>query len=325
MFTINTFIEVQIVGLLLLLALSPVALAVARRYHDRPGFCPPIDGLQTNSAHAVLLVVAAFTLGVAGNRLADELFDDVLHVEGKEWYQQAYRCARVTPPGRAVERSVPACDAAMRGVGLSSASISADVDGGLPRTFKRAEYQRADSSDSAAEYFGRHKLFMRVERGAAIAAMLLVVSMLGYDLSRLRRGAAMPWRYPVGAYVAASVAAVAFFVAYRFESTHFYERVCEVATSVDGCRLFGADAPDALRGRGLWASVALAGVCALLVAAAGAVHRRLGPPPAAPAPRPAEPAMTTLAIVRLAPTAADASPANGAAPLAPTVAGRDRG
>jgi hypothetical protein len=45
-FSINTFIEVQVVGALLLLALSPIALLMLRKHDAAEGFCPPLGGCR---------------------------------------------------------------------------------------------------------------------------------------------------------------------------------------------------------------------------------------------------------------------------------------
>ena len=72
MFAIDNFIEIQVVGFLLLIAVSPLLNLLSPSLRDKEGFCPILDDVSDKSARAVLIVMA-FCVGIAGNRLIDDL------------------------------------------------------------------------------------------------------------------------------------------------------------------------------------------------------------------------------------------------------------
>ncbi len=94
MFSIDNFIEIQVVGFLLLLAISPILNLSMPSYRTTPHFYPLFENISEKSAKAVLLMVFAFSVGIAGNRLIDELFD-TLAIEGREEFE--YQCPKQKP------------------------------------------------------------------------------------------------------------------------------------------------------------------------------------------------------------------------------------
>ena len=62
MFSIDNFIEIQVVGFLLLLAISPI-INLLTTFRDKEGFCPFFEDVKDEkSAIADLLLVLAFSI-----------------------------------------------------------------------------------------------------------------------------------------------------------------------------------------------------------------------------------------------------------------------
>jgi hypothetical protein len=206
MFEIDNFIEIQVVGFLLLFAISPLLNLLSPAFRAKEGFCPLLEDISHKSAKAVLLIIMAFTVGIAGNRLIDDFVgSNLINHEGHEKYEEVF------------------------------AKWAAE-DSTRLQSLKLAEFTDSDASETAQKYFERHKSFMRVLRGAAFAAFLLLLSMLLYQFARAIKTLAPCSRYSLSHYLLAIAMLIFFSVAYVQESTHYYQRVCELYTHVPKCK-----------------------------------------------------------------------------------------
>lgn len=231
MFEFGQFIEIQVVGLLLLLALSPILLmpqGVRKgdgEQHEKPKLSDGPRSLGRRQAsqqrwfgwsedshvRAGALVVIAFALGVMGNRLVDDLFGD-LHVEGREAI------------------AISDSDTLFRATDSSSWKLGNHrylVDK-VPRTkvkLKRDEYSEKENTPMIA-YSERHRSFMRVLRGSAVAACLfLVLATIRIGIDTRGRTNSAP--YTARDILAAGALMLLFTWAYFSESQHYYVRLCE--------------------------------------------------------------------------------------------------
>jgi hypothetical protein len=91
MLTIQNFIEIQIVGLLLLFAITPLINIFVADYRKKTHLCPLFEEIPEKSAKIVLIAIIAFTIGAIGNRLIDDFIDDVLKKQGNEEYKEIYK------------------------------------------------------------------------------------------------------------------------------------------------------------------------------------------------------------------------------------------
>jgi hypothetical protein len=202
MFEIDNFIEIQVVGVLLLLGASPIFLLMDPAFSRQQGAFSFLHKINSKGALAIFVLVAAFCTGIAGNRLIDDSLGR-LEMEGEEHYSESY---------------------------------SAIVKGrALPGSIKLAEFTVADNNEYARGWLERHKSFMRVLRGASFACLLFLVCMLVYRLGQWRRPESLKPRYSVGHFAVTLFFFSLFLGAYISESTHYYQRVCELATQVPKC------------------------------------------------------------------------------------------
>ncbi|HEY0429253.1 MAG TPA: hypothetical protein VGC76_15845 [Pyrinomonadaceae bacterium] len=200
MFSIDNFIEIQVVGFLFLLSISPLLNLFTPAFRTQEGFCPLFDNVSDKSAKAILILVLAFAVGIAANRLFDETFEK-LGIEGSDEYSAPLEKWAQDKPGKMKE-------------------------------LKLAEYYVSDNSETSAHYFERHKLFMRVLRGGAVAALLLVLMMAIYVLVwvRVRKKDILCSRYTLAHFGVAFLFFLMFFYAYKIEAHHYYKRVYDMYT-----------------------------------------------------------------------------------------------
>src|SRR2546423_1439168 len=77
MFTLQIFAEILIVGLFLLFAISPLAIRWYPKYQKRDGLLPMFNDFTNRTAFAAMALIFAYSVGVVGNQLIDDLFDKV--------------------------------------------------------------------------------------------------------------------------------------------------------------------------------------------------------------------------------------------------------
>src|SRR5258708_9783361 len=77
MFSLQLLTEALLVGVFLALALSPLVIRFTRRFADKEGLLPMAESWASSNAAIFLVLLFAYALGVSGQRVADNLFDDV--------------------------------------------------------------------------------------------------------------------------------------------------------------------------------------------------------------------------------------------------------
>ena len=200
MFGETQFIEIPVIGLLLLFGISPLLILAVQEWRSKDGFCPPlarIAELPDQGAGVALLVVLAFVVGMVGNQLLDFAVDDEWTI-GFHDYEELYADWRE-------EKKPPHLDE-------------------IP-TLKVAEHHVAQDNEYTRAYLARHKSFVRVMRAAAGAAILLLISMTIYEIAARNQKRYRPWHFAVTA-----AAMVLFVFAYLSEVASVNRRVFELAT-----------------------------------------------------------------------------------------------
>ena len=178
MSVIERFLEIPIVGALLLLPLIPWLYI---QHTGTPEVLATI--LQwSRSRRAALGLAVVFVLGVAGNQLVD-VVTGISIIDPKTKHENQYRPAQ-----------------------------------GAPNTLEGAEHVIGTRSDYSRTYFERHRMFMRIDRAAAVGALLLILSMLVFRLHSKTR-------VPPLLYAGVVVAALAFGTAYYTEANSFWKKV----------------------------------------------------------------------------------------------------
>lgn len=191
MFGFDVFAEIMVVGGLLLLALTPLFVRLSPWASREGGFLPAVDYLKEGTGRYLIALFVAYALGIAGNRLIDdglEVFID----PGRE-HSNAYRDWAVNKPDRA-------------------------------KTLKLAEFVLKERSDAVANWLDRHKSFVRVLRGAAAATVLLLLTMLAYELSKPPRP-----RYRRVHFLGALLLLLIFSLAYYLEASAYKKRVHDLS------------------------------------------------------------------------------------------------
>src|SRR6266498_467815 len=146
------FVEIEVAGILLLLALWPLVRLAG------VGYVPPPLSLLHPKAQAALFVVIAFVIGVAGNQLLDEASDNDLLGGDKE----AKCCYKKHMQPQAFAFST------------------------VPLTLKNAEFRLGDAGDYTREFIERHRAFIRALRAAAFASTAFAIFGLTAAAARAR-------------------------------------------------------------------------------------------------------------------------------------------
>lgn len=201
MFSINYFIEVQIVGILVLLGILPLIILCNPSLRKRDGFFAHLDSINDKTTKAILMLVLAFSIGVAANRL----FDDILDYVGID-------------PGSQHK---------------SKFKIWADLPENKTKAqkLKIAEFALQERSPAIGSWLDRHKLFIRVLRGASTSFILLFVSMGIYKVTCRYKEGIKP-RYFVKHFIVTGILIVVFFLAFWLEADNYQERVYELYTEL---------------------------------------------------------------------------------------------
>lgn len=203
MFSIESLIEIQIVGILLLIAISPLLNLLSPSLREQKGFCPFIENIPDKSAKAIIILIMAFIIGVAGNRLIDDFIADVLYLEGREQHKKD--------------------ESDFKKWAVQNKKLE----------IKLAEYYVSDNSQTAKNYFERHKILMRILRGAAFASFLMLLSMLIYQISLSSKKLALCSRYSSSHFIIVVALLAIFSFTYKLESEHYYDRVAELYMNFD--------------------------------------------------------------------------------------------
>jgi hypothetical protein len=143
MSVIERFIEIPIVGSLLLLPVIPWLYAA---YRGTPQVLAHIFK-WSRSHRAAFALAIVFLVGVGGNQIIDIATENVEVIDPKKDHEATYKQNAKTP-----------------------------------QTLAGAEHIIGTRSEYAREYFDRHRMFIRIDRAAACGALLLLVSMFACQL-----------------------------------------------------------------------------------------------------------------------------------------------
>jgi hypothetical protein len=219
MFGENQFLELPVIGLLLIAGCSPWIACMSPRLRQSTDVFPGFGGLTRLPERGVgiaLLLVLAVMVGMVGNALIDTAVHDSWAGWNSDW-EGLYDIWLSERP--AVPAAAPCAGSAKA------------VEPGIAPSLKAAEHALGNGSDSeyTRAYLMRHKAIMRVLRSAAVAAIVFFAGMVLFQ--GLRR-----WRrWPVPAYstkhmLIAVVMSIVLTVAYFEEVADFHKRVFELYT-----------------------------------------------------------------------------------------------
>lgn len=197
MFAIKDFIEIQVIGFLLLLGVLPLIILFNPSLRNKDGFFAQLDEINDKPTKAVLLIVLAFSLGVAANRIFDDVLDPIGIDPGSQYKAVLESWAESNKPN--------------------------------VKSLKMAELALSERSEVERGWLERHKLFDRIDRGAAISFILLLVSMAVYEATKKCFRITKP-RYYLRHFVVTFLLASVFFLAYWLESSSYKEHVCDSFT-----------------------------------------------------------------------------------------------
>lgn len=200
MFTINTYIEIQIIGLFFLVALSPILIAFVPSLRTKHGLFPGFDSISDKPVKAGLLLIIAFSIGIAANRLLDDYLDEIGLDPGGE-YKENFKCDWANSGGLKIKE------------------------------YNLAEIVVRERSDVVNNLLERHKLFDRILRGAMVSSFLFLFSMFVYWLRLKLNNPPIP-RYFLRHYIVAAVLFIIFLLAYWSESSHYKKRVYDLYNQV---------------------------------------------------------------------------------------------
>jgi len=198
MFGPAELVELPIVGIMLILGMTPLLILASPDLRSVRGFFPwfpELKQLPERGPSMSLLLVAAFVVGAVGNQLIDVAVPDDWS-PGHRDYEALYQCWLQRHPAEG--RSAPTLDHAEHALG-------------------KDEYTRL--------YLLRHNSITRVLRAAAVSAILLILTMAVHGL--VARDAARR-RYGLWHFVTATIVAIALTYAYFEEVADVRKKIFEL-------------------------------------------------------------------------------------------------
>jgi hypothetical protein len=183
------FAEILLVGCLLLFAISPFLLRFFVR--DDTPVSDTLDlavGKRSWLAAAFMLALA-YSVGIAGYRLVSDVFERIrwqpaseAEIEYKAWKPHGYK----------------------------------------PESIEAMEYYLRGQSAGADEWVDRHKSYEKLLRTASFSALLFLVGMAFYRISRRQQ---QPRRYEIAHFVLTSLLAALFLYASGSEAQQFAKHI----------------------------------------------------------------------------------------------------
>ena len=191
MLSLDVFTEILVVGLLVLLSVSPILIRLSPTAAKAEGLLPGITSLAGKSVGVFLALVLAYSLGIAANCLVENTFAALGIDPGSQYRTQFERWAK--------EKNDPV------------------------QELEIAEFFLITRSDALKAWSDRHRLYIRVLRAASFSLALLIITMLAYTVSKPQR----PRYYPRH-FLAAIILFIVFSFAYWLQSTNYKERVYDL-------------------------------------------------------------------------------------------------
>jgi hypothetical protein len=186
MFIITTFIEIQIVGIFLLIGISPLIILLSPSLRSKGSLWASLDKIADKSLKAIFITIFAFSLGIAANGF----FSDSLGMLGL--YPGNYYQAEFS-----------------EWAGENKSNV---------RSLEIARYILMERSDVMQSRFERHIIFIRVLRGAAISSLLFLLTMAIYQILSRRKPSMIKPRYSTSYFFIALILFTLFFIAYWNQS-----------------------------------------------------------------------------------------------------------
>jgi hypothetical protein len=190
MFTVTTFIEIQIVGIFLLLGISPVIILLSPSLRSKGSFSANLDRIADKSLKAVFLAIFAFSLGIAANGFFSDNLGALGLYPGKNYQVEFSEWA---------------------------ARSKSNVD-----SLELARYILMERSDVMQSRFERHVIFIRISRGAAMSSLLFLITMAIYQLLCWRKPSMFKPRYTTAHFLITLVLFALFFNAYWRETNRYW-------------------------------------------------------------------------------------------------------
>lgn len=224
MFSLQIFTEILIVGLLLLLGISPLLLLMDGKNHNRPGFLPILSDLDAKMPATFLLLVVAYAVGAAGNRLVDDFWEKILPKPEEKF--EKLLVADLNRSRAAVNASAASAGNAVAAGQTGNAPPYINCDGEVAKNgdcIKVAEFALRERSQATQDWFDHRRSYIRLVRAAAIAALLLLISMGLYNLVHRRAG-----RYKLTHFAVALFFFVVFTLAHWVANEKYWKRIYEI-------------------------------------------------------------------------------------------------
>ncbi len=228
MFSLQIFTEILIVGLLLLFGLSPLLLLLDDKNHKRPGFLPILGDLDAKMPATFLLLVVAYAVGAAGNRLVDDFWDKILPKPEEKF--EKLLVADLNRSRAAANASAASAGNAVAAGQTGNAQAYINCDGEIAKhddCIKVAEFAIRERSQATQDWFDHRRSYIRLVRAAAVAALLLLISMGLYNLAQRRAG-----RYKLAHFAFALFFFVFFTSAHVVANEKYWKRVYEIYTGL---------------------------------------------------------------------------------------------
>lgn len=191
MFSLDLFLEIQIVGMLVLFAVSPIFIRFIPALNKKEGFFAGLDRAGDKAALSIAMLVLSFVIGVSCNLMLTALFNSSHLIPGDEYSK----------------------DFAARAERNSQRIKSQDG----------VELTLGSKSEAIRSWIDRHKYYIRILRGAVFASLLFLLSMAFYRLSR----PAVP-RYSKFHFITTLLLLVLFFYTYWAETMNYKRSVFEL-------------------------------------------------------------------------------------------------
>jgi hypothetical protein len=196
-FTLQIFTEILVIGALILLGALPILLLLDKQSLRKGRVLPFIDHFDSKLPVTFVLLVVAYALGAAGNRLVDSAWDQIKYpideqnpLRGDwETNEKLYNkrllefLARKQPVQ--LQGVLPSQDGAAAGSGR----IDCDENRvGKVNCIKVAEFALRERSESTREWLDNRRTYIRIMRSASFSSLLFIVSMFLYNRLARRLG-----------------------------------------------------------------------------------------------------------------------------------------
>lgn len=160
----SILIEILIVGLFLMIAVSPICIGWNKKLRKGDGVFPGLAGLTKSKLLIVLIIVLVYSLGILGNVLIDDLYSDGIMENGpfkKLIKLQFLRSDRWNK--RTLKDVIKIHDPELYKVKEKS------------EIYKVVEFRLMEKSPAVRAWLERHKSFIRVLRAGSFSTLLFLI------------------------------------------------------------------------------------------------------------------------------------------------------